>query len=262
MKHFIVIGLISIMFAFMARAQDDHANDPTLATLIPFGSTGVVGVMESDLDADWFRFVASPSIVYTIQVNNVSLWDNSFSVKAFADGDNVRLTNSAHVASPNRIVWTNQGGVRSYYIGVSAMFQFTTGTYSVAVSTNDYDLDGDGMADVWEMQQFGTLTNNAGGDYDSDGFVNGDEYKTGTSPANSGSKLAVTNLKMSASGSTVSWPGVAYGVYRVESSANLLINTQWLFKTRVVRNNAPGSEQYLDTAGTNFMRHYRVIYEY
>jgi len=262
MKHFIVIVMLIALIAHLAVAQDDHANEAALATVIPFGSTGMVGVMEIDLDEDWFRFVAAPSIVYTIQVNNVTLWDNTFSVKAFADGDDIGMTNSAHVASPNRIVWTNQGGVRSYYIGVSAMFQFTTGTYSVAVSTNDYDLDGDGMSDVWEMQQFGSKTNHAGGDYDSDGFLNSDEYKTGTSPAQSSSKLAVTNLKLSAGGSTVSWPGVAYGVYRVESSTNLLIGTNWIFKTRVIRNAAPGSEQYLDTAGTNSIRHYRVIYEY
>jgi len=262
MKHLFVIGLLSTMTVLTAGAQDDHANEPALATYIPFGSTGVVGVMETDLDEDWFRFVAAPSLVYTIQVNNVSLWDNSFSVKAFADGDNVGLTNSAHIASPNRMVWTNKGGVRSYYIGVSAMFQFTTGTYSVAVSTNDYDLDGDGMADAWEMQQFGTMTNHAGGDYDSDGYVNGDEYKAGTSPANSLSKLSITNLKQSVSGSTVSWPGVSYGVYRVEASTNLLINTNWLFKTRVFRAEAPGSEQFLDTTSTNTLRYYRVIYEY
>lgn len=251
-----VLALVSV------HAQDDHADEAPFATLIPTGSTGVVGALENDLDQDWFRFIAAPSLVYTIQVHNVSLWDNAFSLRAYADGDELTSTNSAHVASPNRIVWTNHGGLRSYYLGVSAMFQFTTGTYSVAVSTNDYDLDEDGMADIWEIQQMGSTTNSANGDHDSDGFRNIDEYRAGTLPGSSFSRLAITNLKQSASGSTVHWPGVAYGVYRVEASINLMNSTNWIFRTRVYRNAEPGPEQFLDTAATNQMRYYRVIYEY
>lgn len=261
MKNWVVMLLISIAPALVSSA-DDHGNSAAASTFIAQGSTGVVGFLETDIDEDWFRFMAAPSLVYTIRVNNVSLWDNSFAVKAFSEGTVVASTNSAHLSSPGAIVWTNSGGLRNYYIGVSALFQFTTGTYSVAISTNDYDLDADGMADVWEMVNFGNLTNNAAGDNDSDGVSNGDEYKSGTAPANFASRLSVTNIKRSASGPTVSWPGTALGTYRVEASTDLRFATNWQFKTRIYHGSSPGAEQYLDTTGTNGFRFYRVIYEY
>jgi hypothetical protein len=262
MKSLLRFVFAGFMSASAAMAQDDHANAPSAATLIPTGVTGVVGVLENDYDNDWFRFVAAPSLVYTIRVNNVILWDHVIGLKAFAEGSTLRETNSAHVASSRSIIWTNNGGLRSYYVGVSSMFQFTTGSYSIAVSTNDYDLDGDGMADQWELAQFGTLTNTATGDRDSDGVVNRDEYIAGTGAASAGSHLSVTNVKTALSGSLVHWPGVAYGVYRIEASTNLLQGTNWLFKQRLARPDTPGSSEYLDTTGTNGMRHYRVIYEY
>lgn len=254
-----VTGLLIAME--VAGWADDHGNMPSVSTFYPTGTTGLTGALEIDIDEDWFHFIAAPSLVYTIQINNVSLWDNAFAIKAFAEGSTLRQTNSAFVSSPSRIVWTNNGGVRFYYIGVSAFLEFTTGTYSIAISTNDYDADGDGMADVWEQLQFGTLTNSSGGDVDGDGFTNGDEYKAGTQPTNAVSRLAITNLWRTAGNSAISWPAVAYGIYRIETTTNLRQAVDWTFLSRIYRPDFPGPEQFIDSGVTNQMRHYRVMYE-
>lgn len=39
-----------------------------------------------------------------------------------------------------------------------------------------YDTDNDGMADAWEIREFGNLSQGYGGDYDSDGYSNIEEY--------------------------------------------------------------------------------------
>ena len=242
----------------LPTVADDHGNTPETAT---FFSSSINGTINYDTDVDWFKFLAAPSLVYTINVNNVTLWDNAFSIKAFAEGDVVRSTNSAFSTSPSRIVWTNTGGLRHYYIGVSAMFQFTTGNYAVVVSANDADGNANGMVDAWEMMHFGSLTNLPGGDFDADGMSNWDEYVTGTNPADPTSRLAVTNQVRSVSGAIINWPGVPYAVYRVESTTNLVNPGGWQFRERFIRQDTHGSETFIDAQATNQMRHYRVIYE-
>jgi Bacterial TSP3 repeat len=262
MKYFTQQFLLALaILTALPVYSDDHGNSSTNATWIAPGSTGLVAQFETDIDRDWFRFTAAPLIVYTIQVNNITLWDNVFSIKAFAQGSDLIVTNSAFSNSPGRIIWTNTGGVRSYYLGVSALFEFTTGTYSVVISTNDYDLDGDGMADNWEILQFNTLTNGAAADDDGDGFSNMDEYQTGTAPTNYFSQLAVTNLWRQSGNSAIAWPGAAFGTYRVEATTNLRQAVDWVFINRVYRSGIPGPEQFIDTGNSNNFLHYRVIYE-
>jgi hypothetical protein len=47
------------------------------------------------------------------------------------------------------------------------------------------DVDGDGLADWWEMQYFGNLTQTASGDPDGDGITNLQEYQQGRNPTKS-----------------------------------------------------------------------------
>lgn len=44
------------------------------------------------------------------------------------------------------------------------------------------DVDGDGMDDVWEIQNFGTTLQTQNGDFDSDGMTNGEEHAHGFNP--------------------------------------------------------------------------------
>ncbi|HWB06579.1 MAG TPA: LamG-like jellyroll fold domain-containing protein [Verrucomicrobiales bacterium] len=53
------------------------------------------------------------------------------------------------------------------------------------------DSDGDGLADGWEMAQFGNLDQNGTGDFDNDGISNRAEYAAGTSATASQSDVAL-----------------------------------------------------------------------
>jgi hypothetical protein len=49
------------------------------------------------------------------------------------------------------------------------------------------DSDGDGLADSWELANFGSLNQNASGDFDGDTISNFNEFDDGTNPTNSAS---------------------------------------------------------------------------
>jgi hypothetical protein len=254
----VIAGLMCM--AAGASVADDHADTPAQATWIAPGVTGMVGQIELDTDTDWFRFAAPPSLVVTIQVNNVTLWDNAFSLQAFADGGALRDTNSVFSPSPSRIVWTNTGGARDFYLGVSGMFQFTTGSYSVAISTNTADADGDGMSDGWEAAFLGTTSGSGTNDPDADGMSNLDEYRSGTLPNAASSVLRITNLVRAASQAEVQWPGVAWATYRIESTTNLRGGV-WAVVDWAEQGGSPGPMSVFDPAPTNAVRHYRVLFE-
>lgn len=56
------------------------------------------------------------------------------------------------------------------------------GKITILPSSNDIDVDNDGLPDVWEMTYFGNLDRDGTGDYDNDGFTNDQEYESGTDP--------------------------------------------------------------------------------
>lgn len=85
--------------------------------------------------------------------------------------------------------WTDKS------IVASVPFYSTTGPVVVTVSgvasnslvfvVGDTDVDGDGLADWWEMQYFGNLNQTASGDPDGDGITNLQEYQQGRNPTKS-----------------------------------------------------------------------------
>jgi hypothetical protein len=85
--------------------------------------------------------------------------------------------------------WTDKS------IAASVPFYSTTGPVVVTVSgvasnglvfvVGDADVDGDGLADWWEIQYFGNLSQTANGDPDGDGITNLQEYQQGRNPTKS-----------------------------------------------------------------------------
>jgi hypothetical protein len=88
------------------------------------------------------------------------------------------------------------------------------------------------MPDDWEIDNFGSLTNSAGhavDDWDGDGFSDLHEYLAGTSPTNSGSRLALTSsaLGLSTNELVFTWQAVTGKTYMIISASNLS-QTSWM----------------------------------
>lgn len=58
----------------------------------------------------------------------------------------------------------------------------TTYEYDMCPETIDVDTDGDGMSDVWEIENFGTLDQGPDGDPDGDNYTNLQEHDADTDP--------------------------------------------------------------------------------
>jgi hypothetical protein len=87
----------------------------------------------------------------------------------------------------------------------------------------DYDSDGDGMPDWWEMLYFTNgLAAQAATDEDADGADNFHEWIAGTIPTNSASYFLVTPVESSPSGGAIiRWPSATNRTYSIEWSTNL-----------------------------------------
>lgn len=87
------------------------------------------------------------------------------------------------------------------------------------------DQDEDGLSDLWEIYEFGSLGVSAGGDDDQDGdhFSDEFEYRAGTDPSDSFSRLAFNPPVVSAEGDgmTLSWSSVSGRFYNVSSAGSL-----------------------------------------
>lgn len=114
-------------------------------------------------------------------------------------GGNVSLAVVATGAQPLSYQWQLNGadipGATSDNLLLSELTQAQFGTYRVLVSnplgsvgSNDallqLDSDGDGLGDLWELANFGSLNQNAAMDWDGDGASNLVEFQDGTSPTN------------------------------------------------------------------------------
>jgi hypothetical protein len=84
------------------------------------------------------------------------------------------------------------------------------------------DSDGDGLADAWEQQHFGTLNAQPGDDPDGDGMTNLQEYRSGTDPKNPQSLLEFVEIRPQSGGIKLRWSSQPEKTYRVLRSASLL----------------------------------------
>ena len=67
------------------------------------------------------------------------------------------------------------------------------------------DTDGDGLADTWELQHFGSLSANAAGDPDGDGVNNLREFRAGTNPTDAALRFEVVEISKASNGALIRW---------------------------------------------------------
>jgi hypothetical protein len=94
-------------------------------------------------------------------------------------------------------------------------------TNSVAMGA---DSDSDGIADAFEFQYFGSLSQAATGDVDGDGISNLEEYQEATNPTLYNDRLRITAFSTNPGGtySTITWISNPARLYVIETNPDLL----------------------------------------
>ncbi len=126
----------------------------------------------------------------------------------------VSVTNGGLVFFQWQFNGTNVAGATNDSLILTGVSSINLGNYAVVLSNSlgvvtssvaglQFDLDRDGLADAWEMNYFGSLTNQTGSqDFDADGVSNLDEFREGTNPTNRTSlfpRLTLRGIRGSAS---------------------------------------------------------------
>ena len=255
---------IIMLFALESFAHDfgDDVSDMASGaeTIIVNGGT-VQRVLEIDQDEDWYTFLVQPYIDYTVSVSKGSIFD--LSLDRFArDGNSLLVATNTlpdYTAATND--WLGGRLLERAYIRVTGMFEFTTGTYNIALSGTMQDTDSDGLPDAWEQYRFTNLMWNATDDPDSDGVNNENEWLLDTGPDNASSRFYVNDISTSGSNMLISWQSSTGGCYMIQWKSNLLDKVNW----RTLDANAGSSNEirYYNepVTSSNNCLFYRVIYD-
>ncbi len=252
---------LGIALSLAARA-DDYGDTVATAQSVP-GTNPVAGVIETDVDRDWFSFSAMPQVTYSINVSTGTLWDSVVALKAPDGSTGLFETSSVGGSAPAQIAWSNAGPAATYYVRVGGFAEFTTGSYSLVISRPGFaDTNTNGIPDSWELANFGSLTNPPDGDFDHDGNSNAGEYYANTSPTNFNSGVFVSRIQRSSGQASVTWPAVQYGSYRVRATTNVLLSG-WPQDFGTTLKLTPSGDETLSDPGTaSSQKFYRVEFLY
>lgn len=95
----------------------------------------------------------------------------------------------------------------------------TAFTDLITLTIDRPDLDGDGIADAWEMQHFGNLTlGTSSSDADGDGVSDAGEYQSGTDPNAADSRFRILShaIDVESSVAVITFNGQPGRLYRIE----------------------------------------------
>lgn len=206
--------------------------------------------------APYVRIVAGVAAVGELTYLDLKAWDKEGSLilinLQFFDGHtwkNATLVNpgAKRMTSPDgrnvNVLWNARADLGS---GVNATVMLrvrgvdlTAGRWSEPMSLNvsisaNADSDNDGLPDEWEFANFGFLSQDANDDFDGDGLSNINEYRAGTDPKDSNSKLILT-ISITGGRMYLQWEANPRGIPLLEHSSN--VSGPW---TVIVTNAQPG----------------------
>jgi len=122
-----------------------------------------------------------------------------------------------------------------------------------------YDVDGDGMGDVWEIGNFGSVTNSdGGGDADGDRFMDLHEFLAGSDPTNSESLLVITNLVSEGVNAVIYWQSESNRFYSLLRSTNYF-NTWMIPASNIIA--TPPMNVHTDALNNTDAGFYRIKLE-
>jgi hypothetical protein len=121
------------------------------------------------------------------------------------------------------------------------------------------DVDGDGLADAWELQHFGNLNQNGTGDFDGDGLNNLREYRAGTSPTDPNSVFEVVEISKVPNGVAIQWTSQAERRYRIRRSDSLLTPAANYTVVRSGLTATPPMNVFIDTSAAGSAQFFYLI---
>lgn len=119
------------------------------------------------------------------------------------------------------------------------------------LGTAPADTDGDGLADLWEIQHFGNLSASATGDPDGDGVDNLREYRAGTNPTDPLSRFELVDISKVPAGIAIRWTSQPDHSYRVRRAASLLASPAEYIAIQSNIAATPPMNQFIDTTANS-----------
>ncbi len=223
-------GLALLLGVGLAAAHefgDDAGDSPAEALSI---TNGGVFAIEIDTDRDWFRFEALPWSGYTVTLSTVSIADAALAAAAHQGTEAFGAGSTLPARQAVSLHAFNSGPLATWYVEVGGMFEFTTGTYVLAVSSTLGDPEPPySPPESWKTAWLqGTDLRADGDDPDQDGADNRAEYLAGTDPLDRDSVLRIQQVHQAAGGNEVNWSGATGGWYRLSVTTNLLEPGAWM----------------------------------
>ena len=121
------------------------------------------------------------------------------------------------------------------------------------------DSDGDGLADSWEMQHFGSLGVNPNDDPDGDGVNNLREFRAGTDPNEAASRFEVIEIARVPNGVSILWSSQPDRRYRVKRTSSLLTPPAQYEVVQSGLMATPPFNQFVDTTTQNGAHFFYLI---
>jgi len=185
---------LAAVTGFADAFPDDHGDDAGSSTPLAIGVPDG-GNIEQFIDHDFWQFAVQDDKQYTVTVTPTTLDDGAIRLLG-PDGIVVLVESNSVGTGAATVEYAHLSGPFTLYVDVGGFVEFTTGAYNIEILEGPIaDVDFDGMADVWEQQNFGNLGRDGSGDMDGDQVTDLGEYLAGTNPNLVGDSLVVTEFE-------------------------------------------------------------------
>jgi len=216
----VAILCLSACAGFADAFPDDHGDDAGTASGLSIGVQNG-GTIEQFLDHDFWQFTVQDDMQYSVTVTPTTLDDGTVRLLG-PDGVAVLVVSNSVGNGAATFEYAHVSGPFDLYVDVGGFVEFTTGVYTIQVQEGPItDIDLDGMADVWEQQNFGDLGHDGGGNQDGDDVNDLGEYLAGTNPNLAGDSLVVTACEQVGQQRHLSWRSAPVRYYDVSISHDL-----------------------------------------